>query len=582
MSGDAEGAAPGPSPAGLSPSGPSPAGPSPSGDGAQPRWLAARVGGFPAASLALAAAFAPAAWAARFLQDDAYISFRYAANIARGLGPVWQPGEAVFGFTNPAWTYLIAAAVALGGAPEAAAMALGILFALVCLLAVARLGATQETEPAARLAAPLLLAGCWSVLRYATGGLETSMQAAAVAVSMLALARCLRPGAGPGAFAALSLALGAAGWVRLDSAVFVAVFAGAAALAAWRSPRRGAALAALAGPGAALLAGYLAWSLLHFGTAIPNTFAAKQAAGLRMQMEAGAIYVAQFLVNSGLAIVGLGALVFARSLLRSPFHAALLAGVLAWAAYVVAVGGDFMEFRFLVPGLPPLAVLGARVFALATAALSPAARRGALAALALGLLGHSTLQAVGFRDHRWIESTWELEAHIARDGWNWIGMGEALARAFPQGFDGPVIAVTAAGAIPYASGLPTVDMLGLTDPWTARHGVELDRVGHRRLATLDHLLDRGVALMIGSPEPLPEAEAASAPHRANWALATGPSPSPEALAALRRARSLTLPFGEGMRLPMLYLVPDARVDAAIAAGVLSDHGPAIWAGAEGD
>ncbi len=549
---------------------------------AQPRWLSAQAAGLPVAALALAAAFVPAAWLARFIQDDAYISFRYARNIAEGLGPVWQPGEAVFGFTNPAWTLLIAGALALGQDAEAAAMALGVLFALVSVLCVAWLGARQEGEPAASLAAPLLLVGCWSFLRYATGGLETSMQAASVAVSMLALARCLRPGAGPGAFAALSLALGAAGWVRLDSAIFVLVFLGAAALAAWRGPRRGAALAALVGPGAALLAGYLAWSLIQFGTVVPNTFAAKQAAGLRGQLEAGAVYVGQFLVNSGLLVVGLGALAFARSLWRSPFHAALLVGVLAWAAYVALVGGDFMEFRFLVPALPPLAVLGARVFALLTAALAPAARRGALAALAVGLLGHSTLQAASFQDHRWIESTWALHDHVARDGWNWIGMGEALARAFPQGYDGPAIATTAAGAIPWASGLPTVDMLGLSDPWTARHGERLDRVGHRRLATVDHLLDRGVALMIGSPEPLPASEASRAPHRPNWAMATGPAPSPEALAALRRARSLTLAYGDGgMRLPMIYLTPDPRVDAAIAAGVLTDHGPAVWAGGEG-
>jgi len=46
--------------------------------------------------------------------------------------------------------------------------------------------------------------------------------------------------------------------------------------------------------------------------------------------------------------------------------------------------------------------------------------------------------------------------------------------------------VTPAGAIPFESHLTTIDMLGLTDPWTARHGVELPyevlpKAGHEHI-----------------------------------------------------------------------------------------------------
>ncbi|MEW6400796.1 MAG: hypothetical protein AB1649_03290 [Chloroflexota bacterium] len=37
------------------------------------------------------------------LFDDAMISMRYAYNLAHGLGPVWNEGERVEGFTNPLW-----------------------------------------------------------------------------------------------------------------------------------------------------------------------------------------------------------------------------------------------------------------------------------------------------------------------------------------------------------------------------------------------------------------------------------------------------------------------------------------------
>ena len=47
----------------------------------------------------------------RFLQDDAYISFRYAANWVDGYGLTWNPGQAqaVEGYTNFLW--VLAAAV---------------------------------------------------------------------------------------------------------------------------------------------------------------------------------------------------------------------------------------------------------------------------------------------------------------------------------------------------------------------------------------------------------------------------------------------------------------------------------------
>lgn len=42
------------------------------------------------------------------LFDDAMISMRYAYNLAHGLGPVWNAGEHVEGFTNPLWVAYMA------------------------------------------------------------------------------------------------------------------------------------------------------------------------------------------------------------------------------------------------------------------------------------------------------------------------------------------------------------------------------------------------------------------------------------------------------------------------------------------
>ena len=45
----------------------------------------------------------------RWIVDDAAISFAYARSIAKGLGPVMQPGDPpVEGYSNPAWVALLA------------------------------------------------------------------------------------------------------------------------------------------------------------------------------------------------------------------------------------------------------------------------------------------------------------------------------------------------------------------------------------------------------------------------------------------------------------------------------------------
>ena len=82
---------------------------------------------------------------------------------------------------------------------------------------------------------------------------------------------------------------------------------------------------------------------------------------------------------------------------------------------------------------------------------------------------------------------------------NWTAIGKTLYRAFPDRQD-VLIATTAAGAIPYYSKLPTVDMLGINDPWVARYGKPVGTTpGHQRIAPMRYLIDRGVNLLIAHP-----------------------------------------------------------------------------------
>ena len=53
-----------------------------------------------------------------FLNDDAYISFRYAQNLALHGELTYNLGERVEGYTNFLWTVLMALVLALGGEIE--------------------------------------------------------------------------------------------------------------------------------------------------------------------------------------------------------------------------------------------------------------------------------------------------------------------------------------------------------------------------------------------------------------------------------------------------------------------------------
>ena len=59
-----------------------------------------------------------AAWRRSWICDDAFISYRYAENFVHGLGPVFNPGERVEGYSNFLWTLWSAFGLSLGADPE--------------------------------------------------------------------------------------------------------------------------------------------------------------------------------------------------------------------------------------------------------------------------------------------------------------------------------------------------------------------------------------------------------------------------------------------------------------------------------
>ena len=160
------------------------------------------------------------------VQDDAFITFRYAKNLVDGRGLVMNAGERVEGVTSLLFTLLSALAQALTIDPLVFARALSSVSTVALLFAMfALVRRLAPTSAVLAYAPPTLLAGSWAFAVNAMTGLETALFSAllfggtvallferrALASTLLALGLLTRPEA-----AGLFLVL--APWSRLWAA----------------------------------------------------------------------------------------------------------------------------------------------------------------------------------------------------------------------------------------------------------------------------------------------------------------------------------------------------------------------------
>ncbi len=496
------------------------------------------------------------AWVNRFVQDDAFILLVYARHLVEGRGLVWLPGERVEGYTTFLWTLVLAIPNALRLDPIAFVYGAGLLVFEATLLATYALARDVFGSRPVALLALWVLGTNYSFSAYATGGLETQLQACFVVVSLWFSRRVGGGRGGPGTLAALSLAAAGALLTRLDSALLLVVPLAASLDAVLRgrsATNRAAALACLVLPAAALLGAWFAWKVPFYGDLLPNTFYAKASA--ISSYRRGVRYVLLFAREYALWPFAIAVLFAARTLLRDARTTIVqFASVALWIAYIVKVGGDFMEFRMFVPVLPILAVWIAGVLA----ELRP---RVVAAALAAGLVASSAVHRLTYGFEIEMESVPMLHAYVADPDIGWIGVGRVLGREFGEVRDSVLFATTAAGAIPFYSGLPTLDMHGLMDRWIARHGAVRDskKPGHQRFAPLGYLERRGVNFVLGHPHLFPlEPEMKRFPLESFLALDSADVVRPA------QARLVEVPIGRGHALTLLYLTRTPALDALVA------------------
>jgi len=414
-----------------------------------------------------------------FIADDALISHRYAQRLLAGEGLTWTAGAPVEGYSNLLWVLLHAGLGLVGVDLILASRILGFACAALIIWSLIQLhppppsptNPTGQTAPSlAILAGGLSLAACGPIAVWTIGGLEQPLVAALVAWALVRT-RPLLDGETLDVNLSIraGLPLGLLCLTRPDSPLIAAMFGLAVLLvggvrqrAAWRS-----ALALGVWPLVWTLA-QLGFRLVYYGDWVPNT-AHLKARWTRARFGEGIDYVLDGL-ESVIPLILLASLAIVAAVHghRRGRVVVLVLIPLAWLSYVASIGGDiFPAYRHLVVALLCLALLAAEGVAWAAAGLSP--RRALAWGLVLAGLDYGLVE---------MQRSEGANQRAIRERWEWDG--EVMGPVFRDSFGerDPLMAVTAAGSLPYFSGLRALDMQGINDRHIARQPAARGMIGH--------------------------------------------------------------------------------------------------------
>lgn len=483
-----------------------------------------------------------------FLTDDAFISFRYALNWSQGAGLVFNPGfERVEGYTNFSWVVLLGLLNWLGARPESAAIPLTFLCTIGLWSAIAwfgRIYTTQRHPDLALLIAPWLLAITPSVAVWSSSGLETRLFEMCIAMAAFRLifedAQLAGGGPRPKPIAAGLFAL--ATLTRPDGMLIAACALGVTVLWRWRVVRhRIAWVAASAVLYGAIVASHFLFRFAYYGSWLPNTYYAKVDG--RVWWELGGPYLEAFALEYAvvfwLPLLIAGAIAHRRQG-RTLIPVVFAAICIPHALYIASIGGDHFEYRpldlyfgfaFLLIGVGAADRMRGRASRIAV---------GAYLIIVVALSSELPLRAhaefpdefrYGFPgeptdpvalayldpDQAWLYRLPGLRAIAVRHRdrirmltSHFAGLraeehkmflegvraeGLLLRELVERGVLAPDthIGVCCVGAIPYFSGLRTLDRIGLTDA-TVAHGslVQPNLVAHGKSAPRSYGVEQGV------------------------------------------------------------------------------------------
>lgn len=398
--------------------------------------------------------------------DDAFITYRYAQNMADGHGLIFNPGQApVEGYTNFLWAVILAAgAKVLLPLPETATF-LSVLsgLGLLILLGIWAYRQNEFTDNFKPMIPVLLLASYPAMALWSSTGMETLFFSFLLVLGSIFLSIEER-NEWIGILSGIAFAL--AGLTRPEGIVIGLCLVVFSFLESRDWGTRFIAFCIRLIIFLLPVSLHVLWRRSFYGYWLPNTFYAKTATGTEL-VDNGLLYLKGFMLSGGAFLFLLVVLaVFIRPKIDGLWT--IILTTLVYSGMVVWAGGDWMPgYRLLIPIIPFL-VMGASTFVSKSIDASPrfAMVLGALIAINFLYVGitsqaeymrHSMLSQKVLGEEPQLDVLVELGRHLKE-----VSTGHEL------------LAVIPAGKVPFYSGLQTLDMRGLCDRHIARQAVDPD------------------------------------------------------------------------------------------------------------
>jgi arabinofuranosyltransferase len=420
----------------------------------------------------------------------------------------------------------------------------------------AKLAAALWNDERAGLIAIVLLATNYSFSCYATGGLETQFGIMWVMLAVWLLQSQK--------YRVAAVASACALMTRMDASLLLLPFWCAAVWNVAHQRKGWGKLISALVLGAVPVLAWMLWRHHYYGAWVPNTFLIK---GHSVNLLRGLYYVLFFYFVYALWLAVPLCRAKWRLFTRQPAGLCMVIAAAAWALYVAAVGGDFMEFRLMMPTLPLV-----MIFIAGAVTARKAAGMGILAAVVSVSLLHGVM--------KWSYPCMSSIAQLKEQHREWRMLADEFNSIFGNTPD-VKIGITCAGIIPFYTQLPALDLLGLNDRDVALTGDVVEplrwvgnRPGHIRMATWDTALGKGVNLLINHPWAVDQQSPVLAwdarKIASHWFFGEGSNPERVYASGTRFPSSgatvppiIIWPLNDGRYWLMAYLNPHPAVDEAI-------------------
>jgi arabinofuranosyltransferase len=383
-----------------------------------------------------------------FIQDDSFISYRYAKNLINGHGLVFNPGERVEGYTNFLWIILLSLFARAGLDMLVVSRVLGVAFGAISLFMVYKISSLffPKKDWIFAFFTPLLLVFNSALAYWSISGMETSLFLMLVLLTiylyfhdqrLVVLFCVLATLTRPEGVLVFAIILFHKLFIKKDGLINCLSYLGGFIL---------------------LLLPFLIFKIFYYGEILPNTFYAKTGFGWEY-IQSGLDYFWLFLKHYGLwGILYLLPIVFYKSWGQK--FKLLFLFTCVYTLYVILIGGDALKVhRFFLPVMPWLFLfLSMGLGKLAHLLIWQKAR------FAVTGLYVVFIAAVFFV----LPKSYIREAKTAENGllikmrfW-----AETLNRHYGANF---TIAASTIGALSYYTDARVIDMIGLTDKYIPRH-----------------------------------------------------------------------------------------------------------------